>query len=173
MTLINKNALRGTITGLCATLFMAGVSAPAMASSLQDAVAAAELHLGGEAFEAERYWEDGSKFIDVELLSGNQIVEAVFLAEGSQLIDVEIYSNKRRVNRATRALKRADISLSEAIRIAEDAVGAGEVREAELQIRRQAKRSGKRFLVEVRDDRKWLDVLVNSRNGKVLRVRKD
>ncbi len=173
MRIYNQPMLRAAIGGLCATLLLTLFSAPAMASSLRDAIKAAERDFGGEAFEAELYREDGDWYVDVELLSGNQIIEAEFLAEGSQLMDIDVYNNERKVNRAKRALKRAKISLSKAIRVAEKEVGSGQVREAELQIRRQADRSGRRFIVEMRDDGSWYDVVVNARSGKVVRVKRD
>ena len=91
MRVKSTKQVRTAITGLCAALFMAGSAAPVLASSLQDAIKAAEMNFGGKAFEAERYREDGSTYVDVELLSGNQIIEAEFLADGSQLTDVEVF----------------------------------------------------------------------------------
>lgn len=153
--------------------FLFGVATPALASPIQDAIAAAEQQFGGQAFVAERYREDGRTFVEVEVLSGNRIVEAEYLVGSGQFVDSDTYGTKRRVARIRAALQRSQLSLADAAQIAEDAVGPGRVMEAKLRVTRQAKRNGKRFVVEVRNGDGEFDVVVNSGNGRVLRIRPD
>ena len=169
----NTTSPRSAVTALCATLLLAGFSGPALASPLQNAIAAAEQQFGGEAFEAERYREGGRTYIEVEVLSGNQIVEAEFRGNGNRLIDAETYGNPRRIARLGAALDRAELSLAEAVQIAEDAIGPGRVEEAKLRITRKPQRNGTRFIVEVRTEDGLFDVVINSRNGRVIRIRPD
>ena len=161
------------VAGIFAATLMAGMSAPALATPLIDAITAAEQQFGGEAFEAERYREDGRTRIEVEVLSGNQIVEVLFNGRATRVLDVDTSNNRRKVARVSAALERADLSLAEATEIAEDAIGPGQVREAELRVSRDAERNGKRFVIEVRNDDGLFDAVVNSRNGRVIRIRPD
>lgn len=163
----------GPIAGAAAALLLAGAATPVLASPLKDAIVAAERQFGGQAFEAERYREDGRAYVEVEVLVGNRIVEAEYRVGNGQLQDAETYGTPRRVARIAAALDRSRLSLAEAAQIAEDAAGPGNVREAKLRITRQADRTGKRFIVEVRNDEGVFDVVVNSRNGRVIRIRPD
>ncbi len=147
MESINTKAPFSVFKLSLAALLLAGFSAPALASPFNKAIAAAERQFGGEAFEAELYREDGRTYVEVEVLSGNQIVEALFLARGAQLI--------------------------EAVRIARGALGATRILEAELRITGNAQRNGKRFVVDVRNGDGEFDVVINSQNGRVLRVIED
>ena len=157
-------------TLISASLLASGV---AVASPLADAVALAEQQFAGEAFEAELYREDGRRIVEVEVLSGNLIVEAVYNANTGALIDSDTYGSQRRVNRIRRALNRAEISLIDAIEIAAARLRPGRATEAELDIRRNPRRNGRRFEVEYISQGEEFDVYINSRSGRVVKIEED
>lgn len=163
----------GPIAGALAALLLLGAASPALASPIKNAIIKAERQFGGEAFEAERYREDGQTYIEVELLVGNRILEVEYSVRSGQFYDAEFYGTQRRVARIRAAVQRAQLSLADAAQIAEDAVGPGTVHEVELRIARKVKRNGTRFVAEVytRDDE--YDVIMASRTGRVLRIRPD
>ena len=173
MAITKTRSLQRLITGASTGLLLAALATPAAASSIRDAITAAEQQFGGQAFEVESYRENGRAYIEVEVLSGNRIIEAEYSVGSGQLKDAETYGNPRRVARIASALDRSNLSLADAAQIAEDAIGPGKVLEAKLRITRQPQRNGKRFLVELRNDEGEFDVVVNSRNGRVLRIRRD
>lgn len=161
------------ISSAAVALLLTGIATPAFASPIKNAIATAESQFGGQAFVAERYRAGGRGYVEVEVLSGNRIVEAEYDVRSGQIMDAETYGNKRRVARIAAALERSRLSLADAAQIAEDAIGPGNVREAKLRISRQAERNGKRFVVELRNNEGEFGVVVNSRNGRVLRIRPD
>ena len=167
--------MKKSITGMVlatGVLFITN-SVTAMASSLQTVISDAEQLFGGQAFVAEAYREGGKRIVEVEVLSGNQIVEAVFDARSGVLIESEVYGNPRRIDRVSQALDNTKISLKRAAKKAEKAIGPGEVLEAELKVKRQKLKNGKRYVVEFRNEDGVFEVIVNSRNGKVVRIRRD
>ena len=168
MTSTGKTA----VAGLAAALVM--LSGPALASSFTDAIVAAEQQFGGEAFKAERYREDGRSFVEVEVLSGNQLVEVYVRADNLRIVDSDTYGSPRRVARVAAALERASLSLVEAAELAKDALGRGQLREAKVQVTQQENRNGRRFIVELRNsDDEYFDVVLNSRRGDVIRITRD
>ena len=166
-------SLHRFIPGLVAALLATGLSTPAMASGITRAINAAEQEFGGEAFEAERYREGGRGVIEVDVLSGNQIIEVVFSGDGRQVLDVDTETNQREVARVTAALEWARVSLQEAVDIAGAAIDSKRVREVELVIKGREDRNGRRIIAEVVSDGDEFDVVLNSRTGRVLRIRPD
>lgn len=140
---------------------------PALAASLPSIIEDAEQTFGGEAFDAETYLRRS----EVDVLSGNEIIEAVYDAETGELIFSEVYGSRRLVERVAAALDQAVLSLLDAIEVAEDAVGPGEILEAALSISRR--RSGKIFVVDIRTDGGVFDVFVDSATGEIVRVIRD
>lgn len=161
------------LLSMIAAFLMVGLSGQAMAGPLQDAVAAAEQQLGGEAYAAERYRDGGDVLVEVSLLSGDQIIEALFVADGNQLIEIDTFSGAGRVKRVGDALDRANLTLTEAAQIARNAVGSGGVVEAFLRIARKERVNGQRYFVEVRNPTGLYEVIVNSRTGAVISIRND
>lgn len=160
-----KNRLFGI---LLATSLLLGVGpGTALASSLQSTIETAEQAFGGEAFSAEAI----GRFADIEMLSGNQLISALYDAETGQLIDSEVYGSPRRLQKVSAALDRAVLSLVEAIEAAEGAVGPGEVLEAALLLGRR--NGGRQFIVDIRTDEGIFDVIVNSITGQVVRIIRD
>ena len=152
------------------------MSLPAAATPISNAIATAEQQFGGEAYTAERYRENGRTFYEVEVLVGNQIVEAVLSGNGRRVIETDTYGSKRRVARAEAALERAGLSLQDAVAIAENTLGPEGIRgirEAEIRLSGDPDRNGSRFIVELRNADGLFDVVVNSRNGRVIRIRPD
>jgi len=147
-------------------LFLIG-SGAALAQSLESFIEAAEATFGGEAYEAGRV----GSFAEVTLLSGNQLIEALYNANSGQLLDSEAFGSSRLVQRIAAALDTAVLTLPEAIEAAEDAVGPGEVLEAALLVSRR--NSGRLFLVDIRTDDGIFDVIVDSATGRIIRVIRD
>ena len=150
-------------TGLLAVLS----SGTAFAQSLESFIDTAESTFGGEAFIAEKF----GRFAEIQLVSGNQLVEALYDTNTGQLIESDIIPSSRLVQRFANALDIAVITLSDAIDAAEAAVGGGDVLEAALLVGRR--NSGRRFLVDIRTDSGVFDVLVDSANGNIIRVIRD
>jgi len=138
------------------------------AATLQEVVVLAEQRFGGVAFTAERYSRSDRHVYEVELLRGRQIVEAMYDTAGN-LIRSEIYSTPRRAARVSSALTRAQITLSEAIAIAEGAVPNSRAIEAEIRLRND------RYLVDLRVGSRVydVDVLIDSRDGRVVYIDRD
>lgn len=152
--------------------FMVSAGA-AVASPLNQAIAAAEQQFGGQAFEAEFFREAGQRRAEVELLSNGQIVEVLFDADTGAIVEVDTYSNQRRIDRAAAALGRAEISLLDAARIARNTVGRGQILEAELRVTANQNANGKRYIVDVRNKQGDFEVIINSRTGSVIRIIRD
>ncbi|WP_139559506.1 PepSY domain-containing protein [Methylotetracoccus oryzae] len=142
-------------------------SGAAMAQPLQDFIATAESAFGGRAFVAERY----NRYVEVQLLSGNQLIEAEYDRITGQLVDSDAFGSPRRVQRVTARLNRATLSLGDAIDAAQRAVGSGEVLEAELRV--SGRNRGRRFIVEIRTNAGVYDVIVASATGRIIRVLRD
>ncbi len=158
---------RGITNALLVGSLMVLGAATASAQSLDSFIDAAEATFGGEAYEAGRI----GNFAEVQLLSGNQLVEVLYNAQTGQLLDSESFGSPRLVGRVATALDTAVIPLSEAIAAAEQAVGPGEVLEAVLLITRRS--SGRAYLVDIRTDSGIFDVIVSSANGQIIRVLRD
>lgn len=161
-----KNQTIGT--ALATSVLLLAFAGQAAASTLQSTIAAAEQAFGGEAFSAGKL----GAFSEVEVLSNNQLIETLYSNASGELVDSEAYGSPRRVDRVQTSLDSAQISLSDAITIAEDAVGPGEVLDAELQVSRNSTRNG-RFLIDIRTDAGVLDVIVDAVTGRVLRIIRD
>ncbi len=148
-------------------LLFALSSGVAMAQSLGSFIEAAEATFGGEAYEAGRI----GNFAEVQLVSGDQLIETLYNAETGQLIDSEAFGSSRLVARVANALDRAVLTLEEAIEAAEAAVGGGDVLEAALLVGRR--NSGRAFLVDIRTDSGIFDVIVDSATGNIIRIIRD
>lgn len=142
-------------------------SAAASAQSLRSIVEDAEFTFGGVAYDA--YLEDGT--VEVELLSGRQIVEVLFDLRTGRLLETDEYENRRRVQRVRQAIARSRISLLDAIDAAEAAVGRGKVLEAELTVRGRAR--GRRYVIDIETRDGTFDIIVNARSGRIIRVLED
>jgi len=142
-------------------------SGAAMAQSLQDFIATAESTFGGRAFVAERY----NRYVEVQVLSGNQLIEAEYDRNTGRLIDSDAFGRPRRVQRVAANLARATVPLGDAIDAAQRAVGSGEVLEAELRL--SGMNRGRRYIIEIRTRDGLFDVVVNSATGRVVRVIRD
>ncbi len=141
------------------------ISSHTYAASLKEVIESAQQQFGGVAFTAERYSRARGSVYDVELLlSGRRIVEAEFDANTGTLISSEIYRTPRRAERVSAALRRARISLLQAIEIAERRVPNSQTVDAEIKLRRNF------YLVEVRAGSFLYEVLIDSRSGRVNRV---
>jgi hypothetical protein len=139
----------------------------ASAQSLEALIAAAEATFGGEAYEAGRV----GAFGEVQLLSGDQLIETLYDFDSGQLLDSEAFGSPRLVQRVAAGLETAVLSLSEAIDAAEAAV-PGEVLEAALLVGRR--QSGRVFIVDIRStDGGIFDVFVESATGRVIRIIRD
>lgn len=152
---------------LATSLLLVASFGTALASSLDPAIEAAEQTFNGEAFSASAV----GRFVDVEVLSGNQVVEALYDAETVQLAASEIYGSPRRVQRVQAAVDQAVLSLVDAIAAAEAAVGPGDVLEAELLLSRR--NPGSRYLVDIRTADGIFDVVVDSATGQIIRIVRD
>jgi hypothetical protein len=142
-------------------------SGAAMAQSLQDFIATAESAFGGRAFVAERY----NRYVEVQLLSGNQLIEAEYDPRTGRLIDSDVFGRPRRVQRVAASLERATLPLGDAIDAAQRAVGPGEVLEAELRL--SGRNRGGRYSIEIRTREGIFDVVVASATGRIVRVIRD
>lgn len=142
-------------------------SGAAVAQSLQDFIATAESAFGGRAFWAERY----SRYVEVQLLSGNQLIEAEYDPLTGRLIDSDVFGGPRRVQRVAASLNRATLPLGDAIDAAQRAVGSGEVLEAELRL--SGTNRGRHYIVEIRTSDGIFDVVVASATGRIVRVFRD
>lgn len=168
-----KSVSSVTITGAALILLLSTLVTKVLASPINDAIDKSELRFGGEAFQAELYRENGRLFVEVEVLAGNRIIEVEYDVRTGRITDSEAYRSNRRVARVAAALERSRLTLYEAVQIADNAAGPGNVREAKLRLSRQAKRNGKRFIVELRNEEGLFDVILNSRDGRVVRIRPD
>jgi len=168
-----RSVFLNPITGVALIFFWGAMSNSTLASPIKDAIAEAEWRFGGEAFEAELYRDEGRTLVEVELLVGKRIVEAEYDVRRGRITDSEAYRSKRRVARVAGALERSRLTLYEVVQIADEAAGPGDVLEAELRLSRQAKRNGRRYEIELRNEEGLFDVIVNSRNGRVIRIRPD
>jgi uncharacterized membrane protein YkoI len=159
--------MRSFPTALMAGLVMILASAPAAAASLESIIEEAELTFAATVYDADLY----RGFAEVELLSNDGLIEAVFDRETGQLIESELYGTPRRTQRVARAVERAELSILDAIAAATAAVGPGDVLEADLIV--SGRRSGRVFMVDVRTAEGDFDVAVSARNGRILRVISD
>lgn len=139
----------------------------ATAQSLQEFIATAESSFGGRVYAAERY----NSFVEVQLLSGNQLIEAEYDRLSGRLVDSDVFGSPRRVQRVGASLVRATLPLADAIDAAQRAVGPGEVLEAELQL--SGRNGGERYIIEVRTAGGIFDVVVASTTGQIVRVIRD
>lgn len=158
---------------LATGLFASGV---ANAFTLKDAVMEAQMTVGGEAFDAEAYREGRQDYFEVEVLSGNEIYEVVFDANG-KMIEKEVYKQPKRAQRVAAALERANLTLIEAKERALQAKSPAlqgsspeEVIDAEIVLNRNPNRNGQRFEVYVRTPDGVFEVIVNARNGRIIRI---
>lgn len=159
------------VVSVIVSLTLTLVGSAASASPLKTVIASAEQQLGGQAIAAELFREGNQDLVEVELLRGNQIVEAVFDADTAALVESEVLTRRFRVLLASRAVNVARLTLAEAIDAAEAAVGGGEAVDAELVLRaRKPRMNGRRYNVDVVTDDDDLDVLLNSRNGNTVRI---
>jgi uncharacterized membrane protein YkoI len=159
---------------LATWLLTSGFANASTRITFSEAIAAAESQFGGEAFEAERYREDGRSFFEIEVLSGGEIYEAVFDARTGSLIEWERYNQPRRASRVADALQRARLSLTQATRRALRAKGPGaRVVEAEILLSSDRQRNGRRYEVDVRTGDGVFEVVVNARNGRIVRISRD
>lgn len=110
---------RSAVVALMAGLVLLLGTGSALATPLTRAAVAAEQQFGGHVFAAELYREDGKRLVEVELLSGGQIVEAELLVAGNQ------------------------------------------------------NANGKRYIVDIRNQEGEFEVIVNSRDGRVMRIVRD
>jgi uncharacterized membrane protein YkoI len=149
-----------------AALITFGASS-ANAQSLEAVIEAAQAQIGGEVYDASRI----GRFAEVELLSGNRLIDAIFDFDSGQLIDSEVYGSARLASRVERALDRADLTLIEAIDAAEEAVGPGEVLEAELRV--AGRQGGRQFIVDIRTSEGIFDVIVDASSGRIIRIIRD
>lgn len=147
-------------------LLFLGIGA-AMAQSVQDFVATAESAFGGRAYAVERY----NRYIEVQLLSGNQLIEAEYEPRTGRLIDSDVIGGPRAVERVAASLNLARLSLGDAIDAAQRAVGPSEVLEAALRL--SGTNRGRRFIIEIRTREGIFDVIVASRTGRIIRVIRD
>jgi uncharacterized membrane protein YkoI len=152
------------LAGIALSVF-AAVSASA--DSLESLIESAEATFGGEAYAAGSI----GGFAEVQLLSGDRLIEALYNAETGQLVDSETFGSGRIVQRVATALDVAVLSLVDAITAAQDAAGPGDVLEADLLISRR--NSGRRFLVDLRTDDGIFDVIVDSQTGRIIRIIRD
>ena len=164
---------RSAVVALMAGLVLLLGTGSALATPLTRAAVAAEQQFGGQVFAAELYREDGKRLVEVELLSGGQIVEVVLNADSGRFLESDTYGSQRRVGRAMAALDVAQISLSQAIRAARGAVGRGQILEAELLVAGNQNTNGKRYIVDIRNQQGEFEVIVNSRDGRVMRIVRD
>jgi uncharacterized membrane protein YkoI len=159
---------------LATGLFASGLAHASGPMTFLGAITAAESQFGGEAFEAERYREDGRSYYEVEVLSGGEIFEAVFDARSGRLIEWERYDQPRRAQRVDAALQRARLSLLQASRRALRAKGPGaSVVEAEIRLSSNRQRNGTRFEVDVRNRDGVFEIIINALNGRVMRISRD
>jgi uncharacterized membrane protein YkoI len=138
-----------------------------------DSIMLAESQFNGEAFKAERYREGQRILYEVYVLSGNSIYEVVVNANRGRVIDWDRYDNRRWSARVSAALDRAQISLIDAVEIAREAVPGSNPIEAKLRVNNNPDRNGTRFLVETREGPELYDVVINSRNGRVVKIDRD
>lgn len=161
---MNTGRIGSCFAGIVLSVVM---SASAAADSLESLIESAEATFSGEAYAAGSI----GGFAEVQLLSGNQLVEALYDAETGQLLDTESFGSGRFAQRVAAALDVAVISLVDAITAAKDAVGPGDVLEADLLISRR--NTGRRFIVDIRTDDGVFDVIVDSSTGRILRIIRD
>ena len=152
---------------LAASLLLVLSAGAAFADSLTEIIASAESNFAGVAYEAGSV----GAFAEVQLLSGDSLIEAIYDAESGALLDSDTFGSPRLVQRVATAVDTAVISLADAIAAAEDAVGPGEVLEALLLVSRR--NSGRRYLVDIRTDAGIFDVIVDSQNGNIIRIIRD
>ena len=157
-----------TFRSIIATVLLLslGIGA-AMAQSVQDFVATAESAFGGRAYAVERY----NLYIEGQLLSGNQLIEAEYEPRTGRLIDSEVIGGPRAVQRVAASLNLATLSIGDAIDAAQRAVGPGEVLEAALRL--SGTNRGRQFIIEIRTSEGIFDVIVASRTGRIIRVIRD
>ena len=159
---------------LATGLLASGIAGAATPLTFVGAIAAAESQFGGEAFEAERYRENGRPRIEVEVLSGGEIYEAVFDVRTGRLVDWERYVQPRRASQVAAALQRARLSLIQATRRALQAKGPGAgVVEADLLLSPNAQTNGRRYEVDVRTRDGVFEVIVDALNGRIVRISRD
>lgn len=142
-------------------------AASASDQSLEAVIEAAQAQLGGEVYDASRI----GRFAEVELLSDNRLIDAIFDFESGQLIDSEVYGSPRLTSLVDKALDRADLSLIAAIDAAEAAVGPGEVLEAALRV--GGRQGGRQFIVDIRTGDGTFDVIVDASTGAIVRIIRD
>jgi uncharacterized membrane protein YkoI len=150
----------------------AAVSANAKLDKV-DSIILAESAFNGEAFKAERYRQGQRVFYEVYVLSGNSIYEVVVNANRGNVVEWDRYNQKRRATRVSAALNNAQFSLIDAVEIAQEALPGSNAIEAKLRLSNNPNRNGKRFLVETRDGPELYDVVINSRNGRVVKIDRD
>lgn len=149
---------------LAAGLLLTFATGSALAATLEELIAAAETTFGGEAFDSEL---SGGR-AEIDLLVGNQIVDALYDADTGALIASDTSGGPRRVQQVRAALATANLSLLDAVAAAQGAVGPGEVLEADLVVSRRV--AGRIFIIDIRTGGGVLDVFVNSANGNIVRV---
>ena len=166
-TTSHRHPLRRRLFNTSAALLLVCVTKPALASQFNNAIAATEERFKGEAFQAEQYRQGGRTFFEVKVLAGARVVEAEYNVANKQFQDVDEIRKPRLVARIGRSLARATLTLAEASQIAATSIGSGEVLEAKL------RRNGKRYVVEVANNQEAFKVVLNARDGHVLRIRAD
>lgn len=159
--------VRKFAAAVAATASMLFAAAPAAAQSLTSVIAAAQAQLGGEVYDASRV----GNLAEVELLSNGRLIDAILVLETGELIASESFGTGRRAAQVGTALNRAALTLPEAIDAALEAVGPGDVLEAELRVTGQ--QSGRQFIVDVRTGSGLFDVIVDAANGRIIRIVRD
>ena len=139
----------------------------AAAQSLTAVISAAQAQLGGEVYDASRV----GSFAEVELLSNGRLVDAILDFETGELIASEVYGSGRRAAQIGTALDRAVLTLPEAIDAGLEAVGPGEVLEAELRV--AGRQSGRQFVVDIRTASGVFDVIIDAADGRIIRIIRD
>jgi hypothetical protein len=155
-----------------ATKCAVAVAAPAplllrqepQSETLETIIALAESAFAGEATEVFR----NGPFVEVEVVSGTRIVEAVYDIETGALQMCHATAESRRGKRNARALGRAVLSLLDAIDLAKAAVGAGEVLRAALLS--AASLGERRFDVRLRTRGGDVDVAIDPTTGRLVRA---
>lgn len=135
-----------------------------LSEAVESVVAAAESAFRAEAFGAIRH----GRFVEVELVDGSAIIEAVYDAASGELQDTQTLLSSRRGRRAAQALDRAVLSLADAMDVAKGGVGPGETLEACLHTAGAS--CGRRFDIVLRTSEGTFEVFVDAATGRLSRV---
>lgn len=156
--------LAAAVAATAALLLGAG---HASAQSLSAVISAAQAQFGGEAYDATRV----GSLAQIELLSNGRLVEAILEFETGQIVSSEFYGSGRRATQVGTALNRAVLTLPEAIQAGLQAVGPGDVVDAELRV--TGNQSGRQFVVDIRTASGLFDVTIDAADGRIIRIVRD